>query len=461
MRAPVAFLLAVASSLLIADRARAQAVDECNAVDVPRFEQMPDGTRVVEGPFVFRCSSGAELRADSGTIYPGGEILLNGNVFYEDADRTLTSNQATYSRPIRRLYATGDVVFTNRAEGTTLRGPELEYFAETPERPEAQVNAGGRPHLTIIPNADSGGDDPLEIDADRVAIIGGDDLSAYGAVVITRPDMRATAEEARFQGDAESLELRRNAVIESEENTLRGEVIHARLAENELQEVRARTNARLESKDLTVTAPDVQLFFVAEAVNRAVARRGDDSTAARPVALSRDFRLEADSIDAITPAQRLEQVIAIGRARGESVDTASAPPSADTTTAPAAPLVETPALIAADWLVGDTIIGYFVQRDSADGAESADTTAQLDRLVARGSAQSLYKVRNDDQGGGDAPRAPGVSYVAAELITVRMRDGEVDVTEVAGVYSGLYLDPAASQEAPAASAPEGAPGGEQ
>lgn len=450
MRTLVAFLGAIASSLLLAGRAPAQSTDECNAIVVPRFEQRPDGTQFVEGPFVFRCTNGAELRADSGTIYPGGEIFLKGRVFYEDADRTLTAAQATYSRPIRRLYATGDVVFTNRAEGMTLRGPELEYFAEMEGRPDAQVNAGSRPHLTVTPSADSEKDDPLEIDADRVSIIGDDDLSAYGSVIITRPDLRATAEEARFQGEAETLELRRNAVVESEENTLRGEVIHARLAENELQDVRARTNARLESTDLTVTAPDVHLFFVAEQVDRAIARRGDDTTAARPVALSAEFRLEADSIEAVTPAQRLERVIAIGRARGESVDSAAAPSPADSATTPG----PVPSLIDSDWLVGDTIIGYFVPRDTAAGPEASDTTAQLERLVARGSAQSLYKLRADDRGGeAGSSRGPAVSYVAADVITVRMRDGEVDVTEVAGVYGGLYLDPAEPAETPPATAP--------
>lgn len=453
MRTLAAVLLSLFALLPLSEAASAQQ-DECNANPVPEFTRMPDGTVFVVGPFLFQCTSGAELRADSGTVYPGGEILLVGNVDYRDAQQTLTAARATYSRPIRRLYATGNVVFTNRVEGTTIRGPDLEYFAVMPGRPKAQVNAGSRPHLTLRPRREGidADDEPLEIDADRISVIGNDDLSAYGSVVITRTDLHATAAEARYDGATEGLDLRGGAVVRGKESVLRGEVVQAQLTENELTGVRARTRAMMESEDLTVTAPDIQLVFVNELVERAIARRGEVEDAERPVALSRDFRLVADSIDALTPAQRLQQVIAVGRARGESIDTTAAA-AVGSLPVDSAGAARSPSLIDSDWLEGDTITGYFVQRDTA-AAQSADSaSAELERLVARGHAQSLYRIPDEDAAP-DAP--PGVSWVSAGMITVRMLDGEVEVTEVADVYKGIYLDPAPPAAAPPAPAPGGA-----
>jgi hypothetical protein len=53
-----------------------------------------------------------------------------------------------------------------------------------------------------------------------------------------------------------------------------------------------------------------------------------------------------------------------------------------------------------------------------------------------------------------------VSYVAAQTITVRMKDGEVDVTEVTGLYRGVYLDPAAAATASPSPTPAAASGRE-
>src|SRR5690606_35781806 len=142
------------------------------------------------------------------------------------------------------------------------------------------------------------------------------------------------------------LELRENAVVRGKDSVLRGAVIQARMENDALQDVHARTDAVLEAEDLTVTATDVQLFFRDEPVERSVGRRGADTTAAQPVALSKTFRLVADSIDALAPDQRLEQVIAIGAARGESIDTVAAGTGEEVAETPADP----DSLIGSDWI---------------------------------------------------------------------------------------------------------------
>ncbi|MBW3629898.1 MAG: hypothetical protein KY464_11445 [Gemmatimonadetes bacterium] len=486
----VLFLL-LPFALAAASPAAAQ-TSECNPVDLPEVEEVYQGAgdiATVQGPFLIRCVNGAELRANQGTLNRlTRELFLVGKVDYRDAQRTLTSDQATYTSITRRLYATGNVVFTNIAEGTTIRGPELEYFATTPERPEPQVNAGSRPHLTLMPRDTARSDAPLEIDADRLNVVGSDNLTAFGSVVITRPDLNATADEARYQGGTETLGLRGKAVVKGKDNVLSGDTIVAELEKGALQEVRSRGDAVLEATDMRVTAPDVQLFFREELVERTVARSDSSAPASRPLAVTKSFRLEADSIIAVTPKQelervnaigrargetktfrlvgdsieaiapgrQLERVTAVGRARGETVDTTASAPaagSADTATA------EAPSLIASDWISGDTIIGHFARGDSATApapTEAADSAVELQRIVARGTALALYRLERDSaraEPAGNAAEQPSgrraVNFVSADAITLTFAAGEVDVAELHGVRRGIYLDPA-----PPAAAPE-------
>jgi lipopolysaccharide export system protein LptA len=482
---PRSLLLAIMLAPMLATAAAGQAQEDvCNAVIIPTFQNAGD-IAYLTGPFLFRCTSGAELRADSGTANRiTGELVLIGNVSFHDAERDLTAQQATYTRPIRRMYATGNAVFTNAAEGMTIRGPELEYFAVMPGRPEAQVNASNRPHLTIKPKKGAKSDAPLDVDADRMTVLGKNDLSAYGSVVIKRPDLQATAAEARYDGDKESLELRQNAEVHGKDSVLRGEVIQAQLSGGKLQTVHSRTRAELQSKGLKVTAPDVQLFFQEELVSRTVARGDTSAASSRPVAVTPTFRLVADSIDAVAPRQALERVTAIGHARGETIDTARAHTA---TPAPAKSPADTLAggaaaksLLDSDWIIGDTIIGYFLQRDSAQRAAAAaaarDTSVQLERLVARGSAHSLYRLEATDTakaaaapgapaaaapGPDSAPAKRGLNFVSADVITLRMADGKVQGAELVGAGRGVYADPAppGSAKTPAAGTPSpaGAP----
>jgi lipopolysaccharide export system protein LptA len=444
----------------------------CNLIDSQQVDRDPlSGLIQIQGPFLVRCEGGAELRAQHGTLNEFlRELVLTGDVFFQDPDQTLTADNATYSSGIGRLYATGNVVFTNRKEGSTIRGPELEYFRPMEGRPEAMVNAGQRPHLTLRPKDRAEDAEPLELDADRVQIQGQTHLSAYGNVEIEQAGMDASAREAQYNADTGELVLRGDARIENDRFALEGEIVEAALVEGVLQNVHARNDAALRGEELTVTAPDLRMFFTGERLQRAVARRGGEE-GDRPVAVARNFRLEADSIDAITPDQRLDQVIAIGEARGEAIDTtradsATAAPevlaAADSTTAPAdsaaAPdsaAVAALALIDRDWIVGDTLIGFFAAPDSATPADTAgaDTAAVLKRIVARGFAQSLYRVQAQDSTGQPTPRR-GVNYLAGETIELTFERGELNVAEVTGMRRGLYLDPAVGgATTPAASQP--------
>lgn len=427
----------------------------CNLVDSApdaRIERTESGGAAIltlHDPFRVRCTDGTDLRADRGVIDQGTlRHELHGNVFYQDSIRTLTADDATYDSRLGRIHATGDVNFVDRQEGSTIRGPELEYFRPMPGRPEPEVNALQRPHLTLQPREGSDDEEPLEIDADRVTIRGRDRLDARGSVVITRTDLLAMAREASYSGATGDLELRGDASIESGEYDLAGDTVDATMADGVLEHVHARNQATLTSEDLDVTAPDLLLFFADELLQRAVARVVSPAAGGpRAIATSRTFRLEADSIDALVPAQQIEKVVAIGSARGESIDTTAAPGTPDD-------------LIGRDWIRGDTIIGFFAAADTSTAEPvSGDTTVVLERIIALGSALSLYRVDRDDDAAGSRKR---LNFLAGDSIELTFAEGELEIASVDGLQKGILLDPAPRAAEPARTAngrPAPAPGG--
>jgi|GEM_PF-1121735 len=578
-------LLPLALLALAAAPAPAEAQNECNLVrQVGNWSSIGDpANRVItaQGPLTVTCSNGEVLRADSAVVYQTThEVQLFRQVDYQDPTRSLTSDYATYNSQTGRLYATGNVVFVDKQKGSTLRGPELEYFRPIAGRPEAQMNATQRPHVTVRPkNSGTGAGanprrrNPMEIDADRVTSVGERNMTATGNVVIVDNDTRSTADEAFYDQVADHVELRRNAKVDNEKYHLSGELIVSDLKDGSVSKVVAQTNARLVSDKLTVSGPQLQLFFERDLLQRmvsgqvpgaapardsaaaprdsAAARRDSaaaaprdtgaartasppatglvrppgqppappatglvrppgqppappsgrapgDSASARPaqpaatperaplargfrsVAVAKGFRMEADSLEAILPDQRLRRVNAVGSARGESWDTvavrtvrvdsggragtvrgdsagragAAAPPAAGTMTEPPQ------ALDQKDVLTGDTIIAFFRDSVGADSARRAgardsvrlagrpaapppapgDTTkTEIERLLAIGNAHSLYRMRPDTTRPQETKQ--GLNYLIGDRIDLTFKAGEVDVARVRGLKQGMYLDP--------------------
>jgi hypothetical protein len=425
------------------------------------------------GPLLVRCSNGEELRADSAVLYEAiNEVHLFRRVDYQDPTRSLTSDYATYNGNTGRLWATGSVVFTDKNRGSTLRGPNLEYYRAAQGRPDAQAIATERPHLTVAPKSNSRQRDPMEVDADRITTVGEKFVTAEGNVVIDGREMDAWAAEAYYDADAERMELRRNARARGESYELTGDYIESELAEGVLERVLSRGNARLVEERLRVTGPQLQLFFARDSLQRLVSGQipSADSTRVpgRSVALARGFRMEADSLEALTPGQRIRQVIAIGTAEGQAWDTARvASPSPADTSGAAPDSVAGLALGERDLIYADTITGFFkddtVPARGASAADSAraaaadpagvarpdsvrppardSTEAQLERMLAVGSARSLYRMRPSREEQADSTAKMGINYVIADTIDLSFLEGEVDVATVRGLKKGVYLDP--------------------
>lgn len=483
MRRVLPFLAALA--LLFGFRTEAAAQNVCDIVyQTGEWVSVgAEGQRVINasGPLLVRCANGEELRSDSAVIYEAiNEVHLFRRVDYQDPTRSLTSDYATYNGNNGRLWATGSVVFTDKNRGSTLRGPNLEYYRAGQGRPDAQAIATERPHLTVVPRRREGGPqrDPMEVDADRITTVGEKFVTAQGNVVIEGKEMDAWGQEAYYDADAERMELRRNARARGETYELTGDYIESELNEGALERVLSRGNARLVEERLRVTGPQLQLFFARDSLQRLVSGKmpSVDSTQvqARSVALARGFRMEADSLEALTPGQKIRRVTAIGTAEGQAWDTAqvAGPAPADTT---ATDSVGGLALGERDLIFADTIIGFFKEDTLAPGpspmdsarADAADPSApvarpdtaradsseaQLERMLAFGSARSLYRMRPSREEADSAGRM-GINYVIADTIDLSFAEGEVDIATVRGLKKGVYLDPLNPDSARADSPP--------
>ncbi len=445
----------------------AQQTGDCRVVEteeVTRSVVAGEPIVYVRGPLLVRCAAGEELRADSAVVYSErNEVQLFRNVSYRDAERDLSADRGSYFSVTGRIHATGNVVFRDRARRSTLRGPELEYLRPMEGRPEARVSATGRPRLVALPAEDAPPADSVVIDADRISTIGEEQLSASGTVVIRRPDMTAYGSTAFYDTGVGRLDLAGDARVEAEDLELVGDSIRADLPGERLEHVAARGNAVLTGEDLAVRGRTLDLFFEAEVLQRLVSRGSPDAEGEPripTVAETADFQMEADSLDAVLPGQVLERVIAVGSAYAESLDTegtdATLQVEGDRTVA-----------IDRDWIRGDTITGFFVQASPAvvmaepdidevppmaeAVAEPERERVELERLLAVGTAGTLFRARDED---GDPDGPPSLNYVAGRQIELRMADGELEVANVEGLRRGVFLDAEGIAAAPPAPAGE-------
>jgi hypothetical protein len=387
----------------------------------------------------FRCPDGVTIASDSVARYTGqGLIEFVGNVRYTDEENVLTAAYVRYVERERSAIAQGDVVLTDRTTGSVIEAPLMNYYQPGPNREEALIRIpSGRPHARLVSVADTDTTrrDTTIVDADRMDITGRSRFDAWGTVELTRSDVVGLGEEASWDRETGNLRLAVSARVTAEDYVLMGDTVRGRTNDlNEIEELTALRSARLDGTDITVEAPLIRLFFTNGEVQRLVAAgelvdaqaegaRLDPST--RAVATSADFRMTADSIDAIAPGQVLDRVVAVGNAYGERLGDEMADASV-------------PAIAARDWLRGDTVIAVFAESAQIDPDSAMASSTQVDHVIAVGvteRATSTYRVR--DQANPDAE--PGINYMLARRITIQLRDQGVETVMAEGDVQGMYL----------------------
>ena len=355
------------------------------------------------------------LRSDSAEYYDNqGVLYLIGNVHYEEPRAKVDSRRMTYWRADERIFAEGDV-FAQLPNGTTMRGPNAEYFRQTATRPRARMIATGRPHIVLV-QVDSTGrkQDPADVYADRVQLEGDSLVYASGKVELIRPDVVARGDSAVMDGGQEWSRLMKSPSIEGKGDrpfTLSGAVIDLYSRQRQLQRVVSKVSAHAVSRDLDLQADTIDLRLNAQRLERAFAWG-----AKRARAVSSAADIIADSLDVIMPNQRPREVRAIREAFAQSVP--------DTTT------IRTGER---DWLRGDTIVALF------DTLVAGDTASRprIRELIANGSARSYYQIATVGN-----PTQPAINYVRGRVITVSFADQKVQTVHVNEKSAGLYLEPA-------------------
>lgn len=431
------------------------AQNTCELIDSRQVQTVGGGVVVYVGGPVFNCSNGSRIVADSAIILRDQQRSdFIGNVQFTDAERTLTAQNAQYLSRERRLMAQVDVVLRSRKDGSSLRATSMDYYQNSPTYPEGRIDVHtGRPRATTTRRRANNVAivDTTIIDADRMQIIGEHTFRGWGNVQTRRADMRTTSAFAEFNEQANLMVLSGQATVTSDTFRLRADSINAIIVNgDEFRELRAFREVVLESQSVDLTAPALRLSFANGQVERLVALGGSRIQPGAPQAraVSPDFVLTADSIDAISPKQKLERVFAIGKARGEAwSDTA-----ADRTL---------PQIIRTDWVQGDTVRAYFADRKPIPaGARQkprpqrtpagADSSRVLERIVAHGTpASSTYRLREQV---GDSVEI-SVNYLTAKKLDVKFQDGAVQTVAAEGEIRGLYLQPPSRAQANAAGRP--------
>lgn len=405
------------------------------------------------------CPGGRRIFADYATIHAAtGTVDLRGNVRFSDPERALASETAQYDRINQRLYARGNVRVRALASNSTLTSEALTYVQAIPGR-EAHMLAhpGARRPQAVIRRVQTGmrtespRPDSTVVDADLIEAFGERLFHAAGNAVLTRDSLRASGGVIDYVTATGSLTVAGAAVVEGPRYRLLGDTVRAEVTADTLRAVHARRDARLITDELEVVAPVIDIALSAGQVERMIAVLLPDQRDGGPLQArvsARSFRLAADSIEVRAPAQQLEEVVAVGRSFGEMLDTL-----------PPLPLPEEAAQgLANDWMRGDTLHAYFVANPRAQTDSTAEARI-LERLVAGGApAAALYRKRAPAAEGAEG--APEIGYVLANVIEVRLADGEVSDVKAEGEVRGMYLQPRAGPAVvggPAPAAPAGEP----
>lgn len=423
---PIALaLLALAGVLVAAGAAGAQVPGgRCNLTftNTPntrlRSVQVPGGRyqSFIGGGVFAKCDrQDVTLQSDSAEYYETTNmVILLGSVRYREPRAMVDSRKLTYFMTDERLYAEGDVVVT-LPSGTTMKGPNVEYFRAVPAvRKESRMWAPQR-SLTRLVQKDSAGkpQEPVIVQADRT--LGQNDSLIFlgGRVTIDRSDITSASDSARLDAGTNFAQLVGNAVVRGKGRrpfTLESTVIDLFTRERQLERVKARGSARAIGEDFDLSSDTILLRVDSSRIERAQAWGRT-----RALVVSPGRRMIADSLDVHMPRQRVRLVRALRGAYAETEPDSVKIRSKER-----------------DWIRGDTLVAEF---DSIPAADTA-SKSRVKSIVATGTARSYYQVASST---GKVER-PGVNYVRGAFITVRFDTTGLRTVQVDEKAVGVYLE---------------------
>jgi lipopolysaccharide export system protein LptA len=403
--------------------------------------KLPSGSynNFIGGGVVARCpAQRIVLKADSLEHYGDeGRLYFVGHVDYVEPRLNLKSDQLTYFQREERLLATQNVT-ARLPTGSTLKGPQLEFFRAVPNvRPQQSATATGRPTIALIErDAQGRAQPPVNVTGNTVYLLGDSIVSAQGGVVVVRPSLTATGDSLYVDSGTGLLRIMRTPKIVGTKGrpfTLVGETIDLLSKRRKLDRVLAKNDAEATSEDLNLKSDSIDFRVTDDLLQRAVAWGKGRARATSPTQT-----IVSDSIDVLMPAQRVREMHAVRAASAEGMP--------DTTKF---------RTTEKDRLTGDTIVAWF------DTIPARDTASKprIRELVATGHATSLQHLPPRDTSA--CVRLPAINYVRGRVITVTFDSAKVqNVVVTDSLAGGVYVEPNAdttctrlAKQPPAAAAP--------
>ena len=379
----------------------------CTLVEQPSTRIFSDSTATGNvlnfgGGVHFRCPSRSiELRGDSAERFNDHDALI-GNAVFDDPRVHVTSDFLNYFPDSEKVVAVGNV-HVRTPSGSTLVGPIAVYYRAAPRiRTRALISAKARPLITVV-EKDSAGrpTEPMTVLADSVLMDGDSLIYGRGQVVITRPQITATADSVFVDETKETMRLMRGPELKGNKErpfSLKGDVIDLYSTNRKPQRVIARGSGIAVSDSLTLKSDTIDLRLKNDVLDHAYVW----GSKSRARAVSPTQNILADSLDVTMPGQQIRLVHALGKAFAQGKpDTARFTVEKGDST---------------DWIRGDTIIAHFdsVPPKAATAAKDTSKGPRINQLIATGHASAWYHMAASDT----AERRPAINYTSARTITV-------------------------------------------
>lgn len=377
----------------------------CTLIDNPNSRFTTDSgaagniVHLAGGVFIKCPSRGIELHGDSAERFADHDALI-GNAVFDDPRVHVTSDFLNYFPDSEKVVAVGNV-HARMPSGSTLTGPIAVYYRAVPRvRTRAIMQAKARPTITVVEKDSAGRTlEPMTVIADSVLMDGDSLIYGRGQVVITRPQIIATADSVFVDQTTETMRLMRDPVLKGSRDrpfTLKGDVIDLYSTNKKLQRVIARAHANAVSDSLTMNSDTIDLRLKNDLLDHAYVW----GKTSRARASSPSQNILADSLDVTMPAQQIRLVHALGKAfaQGKPDTTRFVLEKGDST----------------DWLRGDTIIAHFDSVPPKATPKDTSKGPRIKQLVATGHAASWYHMAPSDSG----ERRAAINYTTARTITI-------------------------------------------
>jgi hypothetical protein len=422
----IALLALVVCPAVASAQQRAASPTPCELQPAPttrlRYDSLPGigAVTFIGGGADIRCPQrGITLKGDSAERF-ADHYQVVGNAVYDEPRVHVTADYLNYFPTDERIVAAGNVN-ARLPNGSTLVGPQAELRRAVPRvRPRQQVSAIGRPTITLVQKDSTGKPQPPATVVANTVFMDGDSLIyGSGQVVITRPDISASADSAFINEGTERMQLMRNPVLRGKREkpfTLIGTEIDLYSSNRKVSRVIAKAAARAFSDSMQLTSDTIDLRVRNDLLDHAYAWGVN-----RAKVVSPSQTMIADSLDVYMPGQRIQLVRALRKAYAQGIpDSTKFRVEAPDTT---------------DWLVGDTIVAYF----DSTAAAKRDTTKNpaIKMLVSSGHASSLYHLAPSDT----SERRPALNHVTARLITINFDSQKVATVTTVDSVSGIYIEP--------------------